>query len=338
MNVIKVGIICPAEVAIKRFLPALNKCPNMKYIGVAIADRFEFEDSTNIILQQEQIKVERFIKDVGGKLFSSYSELVHSNEVDVIYMPLPPGLHYKWVKKALLAGKHVIVEKPCAATLEQTLELIEIARNKSLTLHENYAFIYHRQIYEIQHMIKNGVIGDIRLFRINFGFPFRSFDDFRYNKRLAGGALLDCAGQTLCYASLLLGDTAKVVCCHRNYIEKFDVDMYGSATMMNYNGLVAQLSWGMDNCYRCELDIWGSKGTLRTGRILTAPAGFVPTASIKIGNEPEQIIKLPEDDAFMNSIIYFSKCIDNSNVREENYEMIIRQSRLIDSCYSDIIV
>lgn len=330
---IKVGIICPSEVALRRFMPALEKCSNMKYIGVAVANKSEYEGATNTILQHEYNKVENFINHVGGKLFSSYSELINSNEIDAIYLPLPPGLHYKWVKETLLAGKHALVEKPCTETLEQTIELIEIAQKKSLALHENYAFVFHKQIYEIQQMINSGIFGDIRLCRISFGFPLRSFDDFRYNNQLGGGALLDCAGQTLRYASLLLGDTAKVVYAHKNYIDKFNVDMYGSATMINSNGLVAQLAWGMDNCYRCELEIWGNKGSLKTGRILTAPIGFVPTAIIKIGNESEQIINLPEDDAFMNSINYFGKCIIDSKIRNENYKTIIRQSKLIASCF-----
>lgn len=330
---IKVGIICPAEVALNRFIPALLKCSHFKYVGVAVANREEYEGVTDTLLKQEYNKAKLFVESVGGKLFNSYSELINSREVDSVYLPLPPGLHYKWVKYALLAGKHVLVEKPCAETLEQTEELIQIAKNNSLVLYENYAFIYHKQIYAIQQMIDQRIFGDIRLYRINFGFPLRSSNDFRYNKLLGGGALLDCAGQVLRYASMLLGDTAKIMYAHKNFINEYEVDMYGSATMINSDGLVAQLSWGMDNCYRCELDVWGNKGCLKTSRILTAPVGFKPTAIVKIGNESEQIITLPEDDVFYNSINNFYRCIIDSEVREETYKYIKRQSELISSCY-----
>ena len=52
--------------------------------------------------------------------------------------------------------------------------------------------------------------------------------------------------------------------------------------------MTVQIGFGMDNDYKCELEVWGSKGTLRTGRVLTAPAGFVPKMTIK-KNTPEAI-------------------------------------------------
>ena len=57
--------------------------------------------------------------------------------------------------------------------------------------------------------------------------------------------------------------------------------MYGSATMVNDEGMVAQLAFGMDNDYKCDLEIWGSLGTITSNRILTAPVGFVPSYTIK---------------------------------------------------------
>lgn len=302
----------------------------MEYVGVAVANKEEFEGASDEVIQNEYKKAQQFVDEIGGKIFNSYAELVNSNEVDAIYLPLPPGLHYKWAKEVLLAGKHALVEKPCVATLEEANELIQLANEKSLALHENYMFVFHKQIETINQMINDGTFGDIRLYRINFGFPLRAANDFRYNKKLGGGALLDCTGYTIRYASILLGPTAKIVQAHQNYIKGYEVDMYGSATMINENGVTAQLAWGMDNCYRCELDIWGNKGMFRTNRVLTAPVGLTPEAIVKFGNEPEQTITLPADDAFMNSILHFGKCINDISVREENYQRIKRQAELIN--------
>ena len=141
---IRIGIICPSEIALRRFLPALKKCSNLAYVGVAVANKEEFEGATDAVIQNEYKKAKQFVDEVGGKIFSSYSELVNSNEVDAIYLPLPPGLHYKWAKEVLLAGKHALVEKPCVATLQEATELIQIATQKSLALHENYMFVYHQ--------------------------------------------------------------------------------------------------------------------------------------------------------------------------------------------------
>ncbi len=190
-------------------------------------------------------------------------------------------------------------------------------------------FAFHKQIAEIQDIIASGKLGDVRLYRIAFGFPQRAKNDFRYNKALGGGALLDCGGYTVKLATMLLGETAKTAYSNLNYIKDFDVDIYGSAAMINDSGTTAQLSFGMDNSYKCELEVWGSKGFLRTGRILTAPDGFEPTADITIGSETETV-KLSPDDTFGKSIEHFCKCVQDAKTREETYKTILKQAKLVD--------
>ena len=107
------------------------------------------------------------------------------------------------------------------------------------------------------------------------------------------------------------------------------MDIYGSATLVNQEGVTAQIAFGMDNDYKCELEVWGSKGTLRTGRVLTAPAGFTPTLIIKKNTDIEER-PLPADDAFRKSIEHFITCAADSGVREKNYELILKQARLVD--------
>ena len=128
---------------------------------------------------------------------------------------------------------------------------------------------------------------------------------------------------------MLLGDSAKIAYSKLNHTNDFDVDIYGSAAMVNDEGTTAQLSFGMDNSYKCELEVWGSKGFLRTGRILTAPDGFEPTAEITVGNETETI-KLSPDDTFGKSIEHFCRCVQDVKTREDNYKSILKQAELVD--------
>jgi len=325
----RIGIICPSEIAFRRFLPALKEAGCFEYAGVAIASKEEFVGATDEILAKERAKAQTFVDSYGGKIYEGYKTLIESEDVDAIYLPLPPGLHYKWAKAALDAGKHTLVEKPCTIALANTEDLLKEAGEKGLAVHENYMFAFHDQIEAVNEIVRNGEIGDVRLYRISFGFPMRAQNDFRYNKALGGGALLDCGGYTLKYASMLLGPTAALKYAQSNNIEGFGVDMYGSAAMVNDEGVTAQIAFGMDHNYKCELEVWGSKGTLYTNRILTAPAGFVPEVVICKGNEEEKR-NLPADDAFKKSILHFCECINNAEVRKENYETLLRQARLVE--------
>ena len=326
---IRIGIICPSEIAFRRFLPALKEAGCFEYAGVAIANKEEFKGATDEVLAKERAKAQTFVDNYGGKIYEGYKTLIESPDVDTVYLPLPPGLHYQWAKVALAANKHILVEKPCTTALAKTEDLLHEAKEKELAVHENYMFAFHDQLEAVNEIVKSGEIGDVRLYRISFGFPMRAQNDFRYNKALGGGALLDCGGYTFKYASLLLGPTAKMKYAQSNNIDGFGVDMYGSAALVNDEGVTAQVAFGMDHNYKCEVEVWCSKGTLYTNRILTAPAGFVPEVVIRKGNEEEKR-NLPADDAFKKSILHFSHCVEDVKVREENYQTLLRQATLVE--------
>lgn len=331
MSNIRIGVICPSEIAYRRFMPALKKCAGIEFAGISTANASEWNGVlTDELKNSETEKAEKFINEYGGKLYSSYGELLSSPDIDAVYLPLPPALHYRWGRAALENGKHLFMEKPFTTSLADTKVLIAIAREKNLAIHENYMFAFHSQIEWIKNRIAEGAVGDIRLIRIDFGFPFRGANDFRYNKALGGGALLDCGGYTLKLAGMFLGETARVTTSKLNSKEGFEVDIYGNATLVNDDGLTTQVSFGMDNSYRCSLDIWGSTGNIFTNRILTAPDGFEPTVIIKQGND-EQSFTLSADDTFKKSIEMFLKCINNNDIRNSEFDSVVLQSGMVSS-------
>lgn len=332
MSKIRIGVICPSEIAFRRFLPSLQKVEVFEFAGVAIANSSEWgmtEEQFAPILDKERAKAQSFVESFGGKIYDSYGSLVKADDVDAVYLPLPPALHYKWAKLALECGKHTLVEKPFTISQSDTEELIHIAKKKNLAVHEDYMFVYHNQLHAINDIINSGEIGKVRHYRIQFGFPRRASNDFRYKKSMGGGALLDAGGYTIKYASLLLGDTARLTTASAKYEDEWEVDIFGSATLVNDEGTVAQLSFGMDNNYKCMLEAWGSLGTLTTGRVLTAPDGFAPDVVIRKGNDDE-VRKLPSDEAFVKSIRHFAECINNANAREDNYRIIARQAQYVE--------
>ena len=149
----RIGIICPSEIAFRRFLPALQKIEEIEYVGVAYATLTEwYGKDTEIkpgmekVLEVEKEKADKFVEAYGGKVFSGYEAMLSSGEIDAVYLPLPPALHYAWAKLALEKGLHVLVEKPSTTKLSDTEELVRLAIEKGLALHENYMFAYHTQL------------------------------------------------------------------------------------------------------------------------------------------------------------------------------------------------
>lgn len=311
----RLGILGCAKIAQDRFLPAAKNIFGLDVVAVAE--------------EYDRGKLNGFCGKFGLEGMDSFDELIGRKDIAAIYVPQPPALHYKWAKRALDAGKHVFVEKPSTTTYSDSEKLVELARSNGLALHENYMFQYHSQLKSIVNIIKNGEIGDVRLYRASFGFPFRSSSDFRYDKTLGGGALLDAGGYTIKLATLLLGKTIRVESARLCGSEDFDVDIYGAAFLSNEDGDVCEVSFGMDCSYKCCLEVWGSKGTLFTNRVFTAPDEYRPTVIIENVNGRKEV-ELDADSHFQHSIERFMDAVDDEMIRNEEYEEIILQSRLVE--------
>ncbi|MGL5253585.1 MAG: Gfo/Idh/MocA family protein [Brevinema sp.] len=314
MTNIKLGILGASEIAFRRFLPALNKHKIFEYCGLA---------------SYSPEKVGQFQNTFGGEFYPSYEALLDDSTINAVYIPLPPALHYKWAKKALQKGKHVLLEKPSTTKLSDTEDLIHLAQQNNLALYENYMFVFHKQLYILQELLQKKIIGNIREYRIDFGFPKRMQDDFRYDKSLGGGALLDCGGYPIKLASILLGDSIEIVYSSLTSPQGYNVDLFGTAVLKNNSNHIAKVSFGMDNAYKCSIEVWGSEGIIYTDRIFTAPEDFTPIILIKKGTTEEKIV-VDADDQFYRSIDYFYHCINDKDIRSNVYKTVHKQSYLIE--------
>ena len=311
----RIGILGAADIAFNRFLPALEKVQGVQCAGVA---------------SNSPDKLKRFVDKYNIHVYESYDEVIQDENVDCIYVPLPPVFHYEWAKKALLAGKHVFLEKPSTISAVQTRELAGIAGSMGLVLQENYMFQYHAQLADIEKIIASGELGKLRLVRTSFGFPRRAANDFRYVKELGGGTMLDNGGYTIKLINRLLGKSTRLVASKLDYDEETGVDIFGTAEFMNADGVLAQAAFGMDCQYQCSLEPWGSKGRLTTGRIYTTPDGFVPTALIETG-AGSRSIELASCDAFEESIKMYLRAVDDDSVRADMAQELVRQAEFVDA-------
>ncbi len=309
-----VGVLGASDIAFKKFLPALEKSDVFSFAGIAARD---------------PKRCEPYVNRFGGKTYPDYLTLIRSSEIDCVYVPLPPALHAKWGEEVLIAGKHLLMEKPFTTSLHDTNRLLALAKERGAAVHENYMFHFHHQIQVITNLINSERLGKLRMIRAAFTFPFRGADDFRYQKEMGGGALLDCGGYPLAIASHLLGVTAQVEWANLIESKEYGVDTGGSAILKNEEGLAAHIFFGMDDTYRCELEVWGSKASLYAPRVFTAPSDLPVVLEVRDG-KTNQEIQVGMDDQFLNSLEYFKQLIKEPALREEQYRRISRQSELVE--------
>ncbi len=130
------------------------------------------------------------------RVVASYQDLVEDDEVDVVYNPLPNGLHARWNLAAIEAGKHVLSEKPFAANGEQARTVRDAARGSRLVVAEAFHYLHHPVTVRLHALIAAGRLGDVVSVETTMLMPDPGPDDPRWVLALAGGAMMDLG----CYA------------------------------------------------------------------------------------------------------------------------------------------
>jgi len=315
-KLVRIGVISTASIAERLVIPAINKLKS-NFVLAGIASR-------------SKDKAEIFANKFQTKAYNNYNDLLSDSNIDAVYIPLPNAMHTEWIEKALLNGKHVIVEKSLGCSLEEVARLTDLAREKNLVLFENFQFRFHPQTLLIQNLIHQNAIGKIRCVRASFGFPpFPDKNNIRYQAVLGGGALLDAGAYTTKVSQLLLGLDLKVKASSLNADSNSEVDIWGGAYLQDEKtGEFAELAFGFDHFYQCGVEIWGSIGKLKTNRFFTAPPNYEPVITIET-REGEQQIKAKAANHFELMLLHFHELITGDKSSEEEHLQNIDQARLI---------
>jgi len=95
------------------------------------------------------------------RAYNSLEEMLADPEVDVVHLATPNHLHHPHAKAALLAGKHVVCEKPLAMTSAESAELVQLAAEKKFVNAVNYNIRMYPLAHQARSMVQSGEIGDI---------------------------------------------------------------------------------------------------------------------------------------------------------------------------------
>jgi predicted dehydrogenase len=129
--------------------------------------------------------------------------------VNIVYISNENTQHYPWAKAALEAGKHVVCEKPCTTTAEQTRELYALAREKGLFFMEAQKMLFLPAVLAVKEAIDSGKLGKIRMAEFNHSF-YGSNNNWMYDEAAGGGPLLSSGIYAVELLSWLFGGIANI--------------------------------------------------------------------------------------------------------------------------------
>jgi predicted dehydrogenase len=114
------------------------------------------------LCERDQAQAQRFrSRHPGIEVWPDFDELLADARVDAVCIATPPRTHYELARKALEAGKHVLVEKPLATTVAHAEELVDLAARKELVLMPGHTFLYSPPVNKIHELIESGELGEV---------------------------------------------------------------------------------------------------------------------------------------------------------------------------------
>jgi len=243
---IRFGVIGCSSIAIRSTIPAIKKTN---------------QSILKIVGSRSMKRAKETAKKFSCELYGSYDEVLERKDVDAVYISLPIGLHEKWVIKSAKAGKHILCEKSIAVSYESATRMVKECKKNFVRIMEGFTFRFHPQHNEVLKIINQNYLGKVFSFSGNFGFllPF-SNKNFRFNKKLGGGALNDLGCYLICASRIIFQKKPLLIMCNLYNNKKNDVDIKGIIYMKYSKNLVATGIFGYENDFSSTYEIWGSKG------------------------------------------------------------------------------
>jgi predicted dehydrogenase len=198
-----------------------------------------------------------------ARVHPSYAALLEDPDVDAVYNPLPNSLHALWTIRALEAGKHVLCEKPIAATAAEAEAMAAAATRAARVLMEAFHYRYHPLFARVQAIMAAGEIGETRHLEAHLCFPLLLPGDIRWRADLAGGALMDAGCYTVSFLRHLAGAEPAVESAFARWTGG-GVDRWMEARLRFPDGRTARLTCSLlsTSLLRASARVAGSGGTI----------------------------------------------------------------------------
>ena len=174
---LRFGILSTAKIGRELVVPAIQDAENCVVTAIASRD-----------LPKARAMADRFSVP---HAFGSYDDMLASDLIDAVYIPLPTSQHVEWTIRAANAGKHVLCEKPIALKASQIEALIEARDRNKVLISEAYMVTYSPVWHTVRALLEEGAIGRLRHIQGAFTYYNRDAGNMRNIPELGGGGLPD---------------------------------------------------------------------------------------------------------------------------------------------------
>lgn len=276
---IRWGVMGCAGIAIKQVMPAIIEADGAEVSAVA---------------SRSMVRAQMVAHQFGAKAcYGSYEVMLADPVIDAVYIPLPNSLHKRWAIAALRAGKHVLCEKPLAMNASEAREMQAAAQESERFLLEAFMYRFSPLVQKALQIIRDGVLGELRVIHSAFNFLFTGDpDNIRLKPELGGGALLDVGSYCINAERMLAGREPRTAWARLNRSSEYHVDVGDIGVLDFGDQLQGTFFTGFNALWDSYFRVSGTLG------ILEAPAGFLGREkgahlTLTLGRDPDEVAAEP---------------------------------------------
>jgi predicted dehydrogenase len=228
---------------------------------------------------------------MSGRAFARYEDAIASSRADLVWISTVNSRHAELARLALDAGRHVVIDKPATTSLDDTKDLVDIARRRRLVLAEATTYPFHPQIAAARKVFDDAGSSPAQIVAM-FSFPELPPTNFRNDPALGGGMLLDLGPYAMSLGRVFF-DAAPVEIVSRNLAGD-----RGFSVLATYPGeRTVTGHFGMTTGYMNRLTLLGPRVTLAMERAFTTTADTTCRLQAVIANAPVTV-EVPPADSF----------------------------------------
>ena len=249
------GILSTANIG-RRVIPAIHASHNGEVVAVASRSL----DSASAFAEEQNIP----------NAIGSYEELIESNDIDAIYIPLPNSLHAEWSIKCAEAGKPTLCEKPFAIDAPEAQTIVDAFEKHDVLLAEAFMYRFHPQHSKVKELLADGAIGELMSISAAFTFRLTNEANIRLSNDLAGGSLMDVGCYCINLIRFMTGEEPESVTASAKIGESTDVDETLVGTLKFASGVMGHFESALRSHKEHTYTLKGTEGKI------TLPTSFVP--------------------------------------------------------------
>ena len=277
------------------------------------------------------------------KYYSDFHRLVSDPKVDMVDICIPHSLHAQAAIAAAEAGKHVLVQKPMAISLEECDQMIRAAKKAGVKLMVNHNQIFYPPYQELRKLITSGELGQIRMLRARLGVGGK-LSGWRADPKITGGGILFDSGVHRFYTSRFLMGEVKSV---QAFADKKNPREEGediAAVLLKFEGpsygIIDASYFDPPNVYDDVIEAYGNLGIAKVPGCEGFWTGFVSGSPLQVYRDGKWTERSDLENDWSKTIQYgihhFLDSVINDSEPPVTGEQGRRIVEIILACYESV--